>query len=344
MSHPPDHPAISRRIILDAFAALDRKLDEEGIVGEICIYGGAAMVLAFNARLSTKDVDAVFKPPDVFRRIAAEVAENLELPATWLNDGVKGFVSSAPEFTREGLPQWPHLRVIRPATEYLLAMKCMAARAPGYDTQGDRADIAFLIEMAGFGTAEEVLSIVQKYYPPERLLPKTHFMILEVFEDLSHRLRESPPPISKPLAETKTSGTSHVQPARFENSLKRPQTLAEAVSWSDDTGRFSFNIRDFLDDFYADPGEQRLADEPPLRRELFSDEGRADAYVAAIADHLSGQFGLPIPPWTASPLRTLKDPWFAMDSHAGRMLLLVESPAAFRERNIFISADALSRA
>jgi hypothetical protein len=40
----------------------------------------------------------------------------------------------------------------------------------------------------------------------------------------------------------------------------------------------------------------------------------------------------------------LKDPWFAMKSHGGRMRMLIESPAAFRERNIFISANAPNRA
>ena len=41
---------------------LNDQLAEMGIKGEICLYGGAAMCLAFNARQATKDVDAVFKP------------------------------------------------------------------------------------------------------------------------------------------------------------------------------------------------------------------------------------------------------------------------------------------
>jgi len=36
--------------------------------------------------------------------------------------------------------------------------------------------------------------------------------------------------------------------------------------------------------------------------------------------------------------------WFAMKCHGGRMCMLIESPPAFRERNIFVSANALSRA
>jgi len=187
MPYEPDQRPISRQTILDALSVLNDKLAQEGVVGEICVFGGTAMVLAFNARLSTKDVDAVFKPPEIFRRLAAELAESMGLPATWLNDGVKGFLSASPEYTSEGLPQMSHLRVIRPSAEYLLAMKCMASRAPGYDTQGDREDIAFLIDHAGLKSAEAVLGIVERFYPPERILPKTHFMLLEIFENISKR-------------------------------------------------------------------------------------------------------------------------------------------------------------
>jgi hypothetical protein len=38
----------------------------------------------------------------------------------------------------------------------------------------------------------------------------------------------------------------------------------------------------------------------------------------------------------------LKDHFFAAKTNALRMLHLMDSPAAFRERNIFVSANALS--
>ena len=43
-----------------------RELNDElcamKIKGEICLYGGAVMCLAFKARPATKDVDAIFEP------------------------------------------------------------------------------------------------------------------------------------------------------------------------------------------------------------------------------------------------------------------------------------------
>jgi methylmalonyl-CoA mutase cobalamin-binding subunit len=89
MDGPHGNSPLTRETILKEFSILNEKLREEGVIGEICVFGGTAIVLAFDARLSPKDVDAVFKPPDVFRRRAREIAEEIGIPGDWLNDGVK---------------------------------------------------------------------------------------------------------------------------------------------------------------------------------------------------------------------------------------------------------------
>lgn len=38
---------------------INEELAAKNVIGEICIYGGAAMCLAFKARPATKDVDAI---------------------------------------------------------------------------------------------------------------------------------------------------------------------------------------------------------------------------------------------------------------------------------------------
>lgn len=103
-------------------------------------------------------------------------------------------------------------------------------------------------------------------------------------------------------------------------------------------------LRDFLDGFYADPRPERLAEEPPLLAGALNDGGFADAYLAAVGDHLSRRHRLPRPAWVNGPARVLKHPYFAAKTHALRMIYLQESPSAFRERNIFVSANTLSRA
>ncbi len=109
-------------------------------------------------------------------------------------------------------------------------------------------------------------------------------------------------------------------------------------------GNFSFPLRDFLDGFYARPDSAALAGEPLHLAGLIAHGGYFDAYLGAVAEHLSREHRWAVPPWARAPFRYLERPSFAMNSHGGRMILLAESPAAFRVRNIFVSENALSRA
>jgi hypothetical protein len=93
---------LNRDTIVMALQRLSDLLGERNVTGEICLLGGTAMVLAFHARPSTKDVDAIFHPPQIMR----EVADELSLPVDWLNDGAKGFVSAAHEVSAHDLPQF----------------------------------------------------------------------------------------------------------------------------------------------------------------------------------------------------------------------------------------------
>ena len=168
--------------ILQALAALDANLAGRGIKGEICLFGGAVMVLAFQARQSTRDVDAVFAPAAVVREAVAEVGRERGWAEDWLNDGVKGFVSARQNVQDAGL-NLLNLSVTMPVPEYLLAMKCMAARAE----QGSRDmdDAKFLIRRLGLPNVEAALAIVEDYYPPQRLTVKTRYFVEAAFEEIA---------------------------------------------------------------------------------------------------------------------------------------------------------------
>ena len=120
---------LTKETILAALHRLDELLRERGIIGEICIVGGTAMVLAFDARESTRDVDAVFVPKDHVLDCAKLVASEFGLDDDWMNIGIGGLISDNAEITHEGMPVFDNLRVMRTATEYPLATKCLASRS-----------------------------------------------------------------------------------------------------------------------------------------------------------------------------------------------------------------------
>jgi Nucleotidyltransferase of unknown function (DUF6036) len=175
---------LSRATILSALRALSDELGKVGVRGELCLFGGAVMVLAFNARLATKDVDALFQPTQAIRALVQKISETFDLPPDWLNDGVKGFVSARHEATDEGLPQFPSLRLTMPVPEYLLAMKCMASRIGGTTAEpSDVGDILFLIRHLGLASAEVVLELVGQYYPKSQIPVKTQFLVEGLFDE-----------------------------------------------------------------------------------------------------------------------------------------------------------------
>ena len=180
----PTGSALAREDILRALSSLSEELGKQNITGELCLFGGTVMVLAFTARLSTKDVDAVFQPTPLIREIARRIGEEQHLPEGWLNDGVKGFLSARHDVTAGNLPRFPHLRLTMPVPEYLLAMKCMAARIGGTtDEPSDVADITFLIRHLKLKSAKEVLDLVGEYYPANRIPVKTQYLVEGLFDE-----------------------------------------------------------------------------------------------------------------------------------------------------------------
>lgn len=125
----------------------------------------------------------------------------------------------------------------------------------------------------------------------------------------------------------------------------RPRTLSEVAALAAQGDSFDRCLANFLDGFYAAPTAAALADAPALLAPQFGDLGRVqDAYLAATAEELVRRFELPQPGWTAGDHRQLHRPWFASSLSALRAVLLLESPPAFRARNLFVSENALSRA
>jgi hypothetical protein len=122
----------------------------------------------------------------------------------------------------------------------------------------------------------------------------------------------------------------------------RPKTLAEVSEGSASENEFFGHLRDFLHEFQRSPSARMIVEEPGPMRERFEFGAIADCYLAAVAVELSLTLGCIRPAWTHRPERFVREPWFAGTSAKLRTCLLHESPAGFRERNLFVSENALS--
>ncbi len=125
----------------------------------------------------------------------------------------------------------------------------------------------------------------------------------------------------------------------------RPKTLAEVARLAANGDSFDRCLANFLDGFYAAPDVAALSSEPKPLAPKLGELGRVqDAYLAAVAEQLACANKFLIPTWVAADIRKLHHPWFASPLAALRAVLLLESPVAFRARNLFVSENALARA
>jgi hypothetical protein len=171
--------SIDRLQLRDAFLRLAELLRRDGTVGEIYIFGGAAMVLGYRARFATRDVDALFEPREKIHRAAVEVAEEMGLPRWWLNDQATAYLPRAKDEKARLIFDHANLRVTVVSPDHLLAMKALAAR-----TYADLDDIRLLCEMRAITDVREIEEICARVYPDEPLSDRSRIVIEDIVDRL----------------------------------------------------------------------------------------------------------------------------------------------------------------
>lgn len=100
-------------------------------------------------------------------------------------------------------------------------------------------------------------------------------------------------------------------------------------------------IFQLVDDFRSvDPDLQE-----DLVREAPDETGdaRFDAFLAATVEHVAFHAGIPVPAWARGRDTLLSSFWFPSPFSSTHARALIESPAAFRRRGIFIEKADLHR-
>jgi hypothetical protein len=153
---------LTRNEIEAAFRLLGELARAEGQSLEILAFGGTAMVLGFDARASTRDVDYAPLPTTdnpYLRQLALQVAGRFGWNDDWLNDGGKGYLhtrSLGPE-----IYQSDGIRVLRPTTGQLLAMKLVAWR-----DDVDVSDAALLLKELNPPSCDDAWQMVESFVIP----------------------------------------------------------------------------------------------------------------------------------------------------------------------------------
>jgi hypothetical protein len=170
---------LGRAEITLALQSLANELGTRAQPFEVAIVGGAALVLLYGARETTKDVDAFLvgggDAVDL-RTASRNVAGKLGLPDDWFNDAAKGYVHGLALGDR--LLVTPSLVVHTLSLEQLLAMKLSAWR--------DDVDIddARLLLSKLSGEREAVWRAVERHVVPGREL-KAQYAFSDLW-DASH--------------------------------------------------------------------------------------------------------------------------------------------------------------
>jgi hypothetical protein len=119
-----------------------------------------------------------------------------------------------------------------------------------------------------------------------------------------------------------------------------PLTLARLgtlLTGADDSRRWRL-VAEFLEEYRWEPAATRgalLTDEP-----AGSGDERWDTFLAALAEHLAAKDGHAAPAWAET--RVLRRFWFPFNTRAARVDAVVNAPAAFRRRGVYVAAQELN--
>lgn len=165
---------------------LGEELAEQGTMGEIVVYGGSALMLMYDFRASTHDVD--FTALDSLNngqyrvlKAATKISAQEGINSAWMNDAIEVFVSDTPDMLLFGeFPKdKPGLRVFTATPEYIFTMKMLAMRPS--TSSSDMEDIWNLIDICHINSVSEAKERLEDFYPNKILPKKNELLLMDIY-------------------------------------------------------------------------------------------------------------------------------------------------------------------
>lgn len=191
-----DEPKLlDRETIERAFRLMGQYLHRKAL-GEIAIYGGSAILLQFDWRKASRDVDARVtseRSHGLVIDAAASAATQLGLPRSWLSENVAMYARRGErEADRISLGVYPSperfgLRVTAAKPSYILAMKLKALERATIDDR-DYEDAVNLSIECGVSGADELREVFRQFFPDEDLPPRAALRLEELTADIRAKL------------------------------------------------------------------------------------------------------------------------------------------------------------
>jgi hypothetical protein len=190
-------PRLTAADIDSAFRELGTLARDEGLIIDVALYGGSALMLVTNFRAATYDVDAVADDDNQrhLERLADIVGSRRGWPKEWLNDQVLPFLSdtidgvethhelfrSYPDSTEPGM------RVYVPTPEYMCALKLIALRIDPGTGAKDLDDLAHLTALVGLATPDDALGLVRQFFSGGAVTQRVENGVRRLYEILHGR-------------------------------------------------------------------------------------------------------------------------------------------------------------
>lgn len=178
---------VTKELFLEILEVLDEKLEENKLELTLNIYGGTVMMVCFDARPATKDIDALFETSTLINNILLDIAETYGLHKDWINQDIKEPLKYIRNENLKEVYNFRNLKVLAPSAEQMLAMKILSARPEPYR---DFNDAEYLISYLKIETLEEVLKIFDKYVGRRYLGERQKMFLNYVGKDLNKSWKE----------------------------------------------------------------------------------------------------------------------------------------------------------